>query len=72
MEVRSKSSLSSPFQSPLDLGMSFMRSTGTFVFSSSSPLRAFTPALASKVILWTSLPHFTCASTCILIWCCVS
>lgn len=67
MEERSKSSLRRPFHRPLDLGMIFIRSLGTLVFSSSSVLRALTPAVASKVIWCISLPHLTVASTFVMI-----
>ena len=66
MEERSKSSLRRPFQSPLDLGMSFILSVGTLVISESSALRVLTPADGSKFISCFSFPHFTVAETFIL------
>jgi len=63
MEDKSKSSLRIPFQSPLDLGMSFIRSAGTLVSCSSCDLRDLTPWSGEKVRVICSLPHLTWTCT---------
>lgn len=57
---KSSASLSTPFQSPLLLAMSFMRATGTPVCACSSSLSPFTPIMTgSKSRSITRLFHFT-------------